>query len=58
MDKITLVAALTDYEETYDVRNVDAPENLRGFLRKELADEREIFMNYVKNTRDFSHGMN
>ena len=26
MDKITLVAALTDYEETYDVRNVDKPE--------------------------------
>ena len=22
MDKITLVAVLTDYEETYDVRNV------------------------------------
>ena len=44
MDKITLVAVLTDYEETYDVRNVDAPENLRGFLRKELADEREIFI--------------
>ena len=26
MDKITLVAVLTDYEETYDVRNVDKPE--------------------------------
>ena len=48
MDKITLVAILTDYEETYDVRNVDAPENLRGFLRKELADEREIFIRVCK----------
>ena len=27
MDKITLVALLTDYEETYDVRNVDRSEN-------------------------------
>ena len=27
MDKITLVAVLTDYEETYDVRNVDRSEN-------------------------------
>lgn len=26
MDKITLVAVLTDYEKTYDVRNVDKPE--------------------------------
>lgn len=26
MDKITLVAVLTDYEETYDVRNVDKSE--------------------------------
>ena len=26
MDKIILVAILTDYEETYDVRNVDKPE--------------------------------
>ena len=26
MDKITLVAVLTDYEETYDVRPVDKPE--------------------------------
>ena len=26
MDKIILVAVLTDYEETYDVRNVDKPE--------------------------------
>lgn len=26
MDKITLVAVLTDYEETYDVRNVDKHE--------------------------------
>lgn len=23
MDKITLVAVLTDYEETYEIRNVD-----------------------------------
>lgn len=44
MDKITLVAALTDYEETYDIRNVDQTENLRVFQRKELADEREIFI--------------
>ena len=26
MDKITLVAVLTDYEETYDVLNVDKHE--------------------------------
>lgn len=26
MDKITLVAVLTDYEETYDVRNVNKSE--------------------------------
>lgn len=26
MDKITLVAVLTDCEETYDVRNVNEPE--------------------------------
>lgn len=44
MDKITLVAVLTDYEETYDVRNVDNPENFQVFRRKELADEREIFI--------------
>lgn len=29
MDKITLVSVLTDYEETYDVRNVDKPEKER-----------------------------
>lgn len=26
MDKITLVAVLTDYEESYEIRNVDKPE--------------------------------
>ena len=26
MDKITLVTVLTDYDETYDIRNVDKSE--------------------------------
>lgn len=26
MDKITLVTVLTDYKETYDIRDVDKPE--------------------------------
>lgn len=26
MDKITLVAVLTDYEENYEIRNADKPE--------------------------------
>lgn len=49
MDKITLVAVLADYEETYDVRNVDKSENLPVFRRKELADEREIFIQSKEN---------
>lgn len=37
MDKITLVAVLTDYEETYDVRNVDRSENFN--CQEELRGE-------------------
>ena len=34
MDKITLVAVLTDYEESYEIRNVDESE-------KEIEDFEE-----------------
>ena len=37
MDKITLVEVLTDYEETYDVRNVDRSENFN--CQEELRGE-------------------
>ena len=52
MDKITLVAALTDYEETYYVRNVDRSENFN--CQEELRGEENEFCNckHNSNSRD------